>query len=219
MEGVLWKWTNYWNGWQTRWFILENGILTYYRSHEEVNKGCKGSIKVQACEIIVHTIDMTRLDLDIPGEQHLYLKAATPQERQGWLVALGSAKACVQSRNKKDTSESIANNSDCNPDTLKSKKSELRLYCDLLMQQVHVVKTAANNENGPEVQKMDEATSLLTATCDTFIKTLEECMKLSSANVLYELSQHNEVTLPPTNIIPASRKISKTMIRMNSNDS
>lgn len=54
---------------------------------------------------------MTRLDLDIPGEQHLYLKAATPQERQGWLVALGSAKACVQSRNKKDTSESIKNNS------------------------------------------------------------------------------------------------------------
>lgn len=56
---------------------------------------------------------------------------------------------------------------------------------------------------------MDEATSLLTATCDTFIKTLEECMKLSSANVLYELSQHNEVTLPPTHIIPSTRKVSR----------
>jgi hypothetical protein len=51
MEGVLWKWTNYWNGWQTRWFILENGVLTYYKSQEEVNQGCKGSMKVQACEI------------------------------------------------------------------------------------------------------------------------------------------------------------------------
>lgn len=39
-------------GWQTRWFVLENGVLTYYKSREEVNKGCKGSIKVQACEII-----------------------------------------------------------------------------------------------------------------------------------------------------------------------
>lgn len=38
-------------GWQTRWFILENGVLTYYKSQEEVNQGCKGSIKVQACEI------------------------------------------------------------------------------------------------------------------------------------------------------------------------
>lgn len=53
---------------------------------------------------------MTRLDLDIPGEQHLYLKAATPQERQGWLVALGSAKACVSSRSKKDNNESSSSN-------------------------------------------------------------------------------------------------------------
>lgn len=43
---------------------------------------------------------------------------------------------------------------------------------------------------------MDEATKLLSATCDTFIKTLEECMKLSNANVIYE--PHNNVTLPPT---------------------
>ncbi|KAK4875094.1 hypothetical protein RN001_011516 [Aquatica leii] len=215
MEGVLWKWTNYWNGWQTRWFVLENGVLTYYKSQEEVNKGSKGSLKVQACEIIVHSIDSTRLDLDIPGEQHLYLKAATPQERQGWLVALGSAKACV-SRSRKDANETVSYSSELNVDSLKSKKSELKLYCDLLMQQVHTVKTAANHENGPEISKMDEATSLLTATCDTFIKTLEECMKLSSrSNLLHELTQQNDATLPPTNSI---RKFSKPLLRPNSND-
>lgn len=32
------------------------------------------------------------------------------------------------------------------------KKSELRLYCDLMMQQVHAVKSAATSEEGPEVQ-------------------------------------------------------------------
>jgi len=41
---------------------------------------------------------------------------------------------------------------DSNPDTLKSKKSELKLYCDLLMQQVHMVKTAVTEEGGPQVQ-------------------------------------------------------------------
>lgn len=74
MEGVLWKWTNYWNGkfhckdilyfrsvgvylpisftgWQTRWFVLENGILSYYKSQEEVIQGCKGSVKVSVCQI------------------------------------------------------------------------------------------------------------------------------------------------------------------------
>nr|XP_022920853.1 pleckstrin homology domain-containing family A member 3-like [Onthophagus taurus] len=107
MEGTLWKWTNYWNGWQTRWFVLENGVLTYYKSQEEVNQGCKGSIKVQACEINVNYIDITRMDLVIPGEQHMYLRAPTSQERQKWLVALGTAKACVQTKNRKDSGKNI----------------------------------------------------------------------------------------------------------------
>lgn len=208
MEGVLWKWTNYWNGWQTRWFVLENGVLTYYKSEEEVNQGCKGSMKILACEINVSPIDMTRMDLVIPGEQHMYLRAATSQERQLWLVALGSAKACVH-KNRKDTTDS-------NPDQLKTKKSELRLYCDLLMQQVHTLKTAISNEDGPVVEKMDEATSLLGATCDTFITTLEECMKLANANIM--LTQNNEITLPPIPINPPTRK-NKNVSRLNSNDS
>ncbi|KAK9738821.1 PH domain [Popillia japonica] len=212
MEGILWKWTNYWNGWQTRWFVLENGVLTYYKSQDEVNQGCKGSIKVQACEINVNSIDMTRMDLVIPGEQHMYLRASTSQERQKWLVALGTAKACVQNKNRKESTET-------NPDTLKTKKSELRLYCDLLMQQVHVVKTAANSNEGPEIEKIDEATALLTATCDTFIKTLEDCMKLSNANILYELSPSNDATLPPFSLNLPNKKVSKNMSRLNSNDS
>jgi len=211
MEGILWKWTNYWNGWQTRWFMLENGVLSYYKSKEEVKQGCKGSIKIQACEINVNSIDMTRLDLVIPGEQHMYLRAATSQERQLWLVALGTAKACVQSRNRKELSEN-------NPDMLKTKKSELRLYCDLLMQQVHTLKTAVTQENGPEIEKMDDATNLLGATCDTFIKTLEECMKMANANLVHEFSQMNDVTVPP---LPNNQTIKKTknVTRINSNES
>jgi pleckstrin family protein A (phosphoinositide binding specific) protein 8 len=94
-----------------------------------------------------------------------------------------------------------------NPDALKTKKSELRLYCDLLMQQVHVIKNAASGEKGPEVEKMDDATRLLGATCDTFIKTLEECMKLSSANIIYEMSPNNDVILPPSTVNPSSKKV------------
>lgn len=41
---------------------------------------------------------------------------------------------------------------DSNPDSLKTKKSELRLYCDLLMQQVHMIKTAASNESELDLQ-------------------------------------------------------------------
>ena len=39
-------------------------------------------------------------------------------------------------------------------DDLKSKRSELRLYCDLLMQQVHSVKSSVTGENkqSPDIQ-------------------------------------------------------------------
>lgn len=46
----------------------------------------------------MNNIDNTRLDLVIPGQQHMYLRAPSPQDRQKWLVALGSAKACVESK-------------------------------------------------------------------------------------------------------------------------
>lgn len=29
MEGTLHKWTNYVNGWQPRWFVIADGVLSY----------------------------------------------------------------------------------------------------------------------------------------------------------------------------------------------
>ncbi|XP_025072332.1 pleckstrin homology domain-containing family A member 3 isoform X7 [Alligator sinensis] len=134
MEGVLYKWTNYLTGWQPRWFVLDNGILSYYDSQDDVCKGSKGSIKMAVCEIKVHPTDNTRMELIIPGEQHFYMKAVNAAERQRWLVALGSSKACLtDTRTKKEKEISETNES------LKTKMSELRLYCDLLMRQVHTI--------------------------------------------------------------------------------
>ena len=30
-RGFLWKWTNYIKGYQKRWCVLSNGLLSYYR--------------------------------------------------------------------------------------------------------------------------------------------------------------------------------------------
>ncbi|KAF4026339.1 hypothetical protein G4228_018381 [Cervus hanglu yarkandensis] len=89
MEGVLYKWTNYLTGWQPRWFVLDNGILSYYDSQDDVCKGSKGSIKMAVCEI----------------------------------------------KEISETSES-----------LKTKMSELRLYCDLLMKQVHTIQEFVHHD-------------------------------------------------------------------------
>ncbi|XP_036071491.1 pleckstrin homology domain-containing family A member 3 isoform X2 [Oryzias melastigma] len=136
MEGILYKWTNYMTGWQPRWFVLENGVISYYDSEDDVNKGSKGSIKMSVCDIKVHPTDSTRLELIIPGEQHFYVRAVNAAERQRWLVALGSSKA-----------GNLDGNKHVGPECLRTKMSELRLYCDLLVQQVQTIQSQYSTGN------------------------------------------------------------------------
>ncbi|KAK1906017.1 Pleckstrin like domain containing family A member 3 [Dissostichus eleginoides] len=83
-----------------RWFVLQNGFISYYDSEDDVGKGSKGSIKMSVCEIKVHLSDATRLDLLVPGEQHFYVRAVNAAERQCWLLALGSSKAGTLDKHK-----------------------------------------------------------------------------------------------------------------------
>ncbi|XP_061644819.1 pleckstrin homology domain-containing family A member 3 isoform X2 [Phyllopteryx taeniolatus] len=179
MEGVLYKWTNYMTGWQPRWFVLANGVISYYDSEDDVGKGSKGSIKMSVCDIKVHPTDATRLELIIPGEQHFYVRAVNAAERQRWLVALGSSKAGTSDAHKHR-----------GPDCLRTKMSELRLYCDLLVQQVQTIQSQSGAD--PEDVPTSEA-SLLRATCATFVRTLEECMSLAQ----HKLAPHLQ---PPERI-------------------
>ncbi|TKC42357.1 hypothetical protein EI555_021232 [Monodon monoceros] len=62
--------------------------------------------------------------------------------------------------------------------------SELRLHCDLLMKQVHTIQEFVHhdeNHSSPSIENMNETSSLLRATCNTFITTLEECVKIANA--------------------------------------
>lgn len=33
ISGILYKWVNYGKGWRPRWFILQDGVLSYYKIH------------------------------------------------------------------------------------------------------------------------------------------------------------------------------------------
>lgn len=210
MEGVLYKWTNYLTGWQPRWFVLDNGILSYYDSQDDVCKGSKGSINMAVCEIKVHPADNRRMELIIPGEQHFYMKAENAAERQRWLVALGSSKACLtdtRTEKEKEISETS--------ESLKTKTSELHLYCDLLMQQVHTIQEFVHqdeNRSSPSVENMNEASSLLSATCNTFITTLEECVKIANAKFKPEMFQlpHPDPLVSP--VLPSPVQMMKRSI-------
>ncbi|XP_044534804.1 pleckstrin homology domain-containing family A member 8 [Gracilinanus agilis] len=189
-------------GWQPRWFLLCGGILSYYDSPEDAWKGCKGSIQMAVCEIQVHSADNTRMDLIIPGEQYFYLKARNVAERQRWLVALGSAKACltdIRAQKEKEFTE--------NTETLKTKMSELRLYCDLLVQQVNRTKEATAAGAADPKEGINVGT-LLKSTCNTFLKTLEECMQIANTAFTSELLYRT----PPGSPRLAVLKPSKTKL-------
>ncbi|KAJ8290685.1 hypothetical protein GJAV_G00016310 [Gymnothorax javanicus] len=193
MEGVLYKWTNYISGWQPRWFVLDGGTLSYYDSQEDAWKGCKGSLKISVCEIQVHSSDFTRMDLTIPGEQYFYLKAINAAERQKWLVALGTAKACLtdnRTKREKELQEST--------EALKTKMSELRIYCDLLLQQVSKIKEDSENEEPGTVMQVGEGVGpLVKSTCTTFLKTLEECMHIANRAFNPDFLAQSPPTSPP----------------------
>ncbi|XP_044143975.1 pleckstrin homology domain-containing family A member 3-like isoform X1 [Bufo gargarizans] len=146
MEGSLLKWTNYLSGWQPRYFVLDHGILSYYDSQDDVDKGSKGSIKMAVCEIRVHQADSCRMDLYIPKEQYFYLRSDNAADRQRWLVALGSAKACLGDSATQKSKDVLPDN-----ESLSRKLSELRLFCDLLMGQVAEVKEAVTTDEAASV--------------------------------------------------------------------
>ncbi|XP_059363505.1 pleckstrin homology domain-containing family A member 8-like [Carassius carassius] len=193
MEGVLYKWTNYISGWQPRWFVLEGGTLSYYDCQEDAWKGCKGSIKISVCEIQVHPSDFTRVDLIIPGEQYFYLRAINAAERQKWLVALGTAKACLTDNRTKREKELQENT-----EALKTKMSELRLYCDLLLQQVNKIQESSLTVTAADSGEVGDTTgNLVKSTCTTFMKTLEECMQIASQTFNPDLLSRTPPGSPP----------------------
>ena len=71
---------------------------------------------------LVHPTDTVRIDLKIPPDQYIYLRAATPAERQQWLVALGTAKACLTTMKHNGHSEMPGQCKEIH---------ELHLYCVL----------------------------------------------------------------------------------------
>ena len=56
VKGWLYKWTNYVRGYQKRWFVLSNGLLSYYRSQGEMAYHSRASIALSGASIQVRSI-------------------------------------------------------------------------------------------------------------------------------------------------------------------
>ena len=53
LKGVLSKWTNYLHGWQERYVVVAEGLLSYYKSEFDTQYGCRGSISLHKAKVLV----------------------------------------------------------------------------------------------------------------------------------------------------------------------
>ncbi|KAL5016149.1 hypothetical protein ScPMuIL_005738 [Solemya velum] len=90
-KGWLYKWTNYLKGYQKRWFVLQNGLLSYYRTQAEMAHTCRGTINLATA--FIYTEDSCSIIISNSGTQTFHLKATSEIERQKWVTALELAKA------------------------------------------------------------------------------------------------------------------------------
>eukprot|EP00912_Choanoflagellata_sp_UC4_P000704 UC4_evm1s436 len=91
MESPVSKWTNYLHGWQHRYLVLGNGVISYYRSKEEVNTFCRGTIEISKATFKEHEFDSLRFDVRLENEVYFF-RAATPQQRDDWIRNLTKTK-------------------------------------------------------------------------------------------------------------------------------
>uniref|UniRef100_A0A8C7QRR0 Ceramide transfer protein n=1 Tax=Oncorhynchus mykiss TaxID=8022 RepID=A0A8C7QRR0_ONCMY len=92
LGGVLSKWTNYIHGWQDRWVVLKNNTLSYYKSEDEREYGCRGSLCLSKAIITPHEFDECRFDISV-NDSVWYLRAEDPEHRLQWIDSIELHKA------------------------------------------------------------------------------------------------------------------------------
>ncbi|KAJ7202159.1 Oxysterol-binding protein-domain-containing protein [Mycena pura] len=108
LRGYLNKYTNVAKGWNTRWFVLEGGVLSYYRNRADEAFASRGSIAVRNC-ILKPPSDGDHLRFEIhsgaggKGGEKWYMKANHPIEAGRWVSAIAASVAWAKAREGDDT--------------------------------------------------------------------------------------------------------------------
>ncbi|VDK33129.1 unnamed protein product [Taenia asiatica] len=91
-SGWLYKWTNYLKGYRKRWFVLENGLFSYYSNANAVSHTCMGTIDLTNVTISSKNSPTSFVLRESRGRSY-HLKALSEQDKKRWLTALISAKS------------------------------------------------------------------------------------------------------------------------------
>ncbi|XP_034397081.1 oxysterol-binding protein 2 isoform X1 [Cyclopterus lumpus] len=211
-KGWLFKWTNYLKGYQRRWFVLSNGLLSYYRSVDlcfmricargtdrtqaEMAHTCRGTINLATAHI--DTEDACNIVLSSGGRTY-HLKASTEVERQRWVTALelAKAKAIRMMNDQSDDSgdEEPASQSDRSEiqGTLKilvSKLDDLSTCNDLIAKHGAALQRSLSEleglkvpvEGGEKIKAVNERATLFRITSNAMINACRDFLDLAETH-------------------------------------
>ncbi|KAG0005445.1 hypothetical protein BGZ79_004669 [Entomortierella chlamydospora] len=102
LEGTLFKWTNYASGYKARWFVLEDGILSYFHNQEDAGNACRGSINLGIAKVWIDSSDKQRFDIIGKGSIRYHLKAGHANEAKRWILAITQSKQWIEDTSGND---------------------------------------------------------------------------------------------------------------------
>ncbi|KAJ6531434.1 Oxysterol-binding protein-domain-containing protein [Mycena vulgaris] len=109
LRGYLNKYTNVAKGYNTRWFVLKDGVLSYYRHQEDEQFASRGSIAVRTC-VLKPPSGADRMRFEVHsgqrGGEKWYVKANHPVEASRWVKAVEASIAWVKAREGEGAGES-----------------------------------------------------------------------------------------------------------------
>jgi len=102
MKGYLKKWTNYTSGYKLRWFVLEDGVLSYYKHQDDAGSACRGAINMRIATLHMDPQDKTRFEIHGKSSVKYHLKANHVVEAKRWFWALNNAIQFTKDEAKED---------------------------------------------------------------------------------------------------------------------
>ena len=91
MKGYLKKWTNYRKGYQLRWFVLEDGVLSYYKHQDDAGSACRGAINMRIARLHMSADEKTKFEIIGKSSVKYTLKANHEVEAKRWFWALNNS--------------------------------------------------------------------------------------------------------------------------------
>lgn len=91
MKGYLKKWTNYRKGYQLRWFVLEDGVLSYYKHQDDAGSACRGAINTRIARLHMSPEEKTKFEIIGKSSVKYTLKANHEVEAKRWFWSLNNS--------------------------------------------------------------------------------------------------------------------------------